>query len=120
MVEKTMKDAVDMEDFDRWDKGLPPRKKIQPKIPEPKLPDVENPFPKINFSNVVEIFECKKKPARNPDGMVFIGYSVSLKVKDDKDKEPVVKSGWMPESDYLAFRKIIFREGKVKTDNMEF
>lgn len=117
---KTTPEAVDMEDYNRWDRGLPLKKKTEAKIPDPEPPKIENRLPPIKPKDVVEVFEVKKEPVRNLDGVISIGYHVSLKIVGEKDKLPVNLSGWMPEVDYLGFRRLLFRGGKVNVDNMIF
>lgn len=117
---KTTPEAVDMEDYNRWDRGLPLKKKVEAKIPDPEPPKIENRLPPIKPEDVLEVFETKKQPVRNLAGVMSIGYHVSLKIVREKDKPPITLSGWMPEVDYLNLRRPLFYGGKVNVDNMIF
>lgn len=131
MARPVPKEAMDAEDFERWQKDLPPRKKEVPVIPDPEFPKVENmlSLDKIKLENISTVLEGRRKGIRNKEGVMFIGFNVTLKMKDEsfKDDKGNVKtkagetiSGWMTAGDFHKFRRILSTGGKVAMNNVEF
>ncbi len=119
-VEKTMKEAVDMEDFERWQKGLPPKKKKTLPPPEPAPLDIKNLIraDKIRPESVLEILQATRKPMRNRDGVVFTGFNVSFRLAGKKEGEPETVSGWMPDADWVRLRRNLFRIGRANMNKV--
>lgn len=116
-VPRTMKSAVGEEDFRLWDEGKRSVKSLPKTHPEPKDPEIDRilTLDMIDIDKISLGLSGRRKVKRNPEGMRFIGFDVSLKMKTGKDVE-----GWMPESDYLNLRRILFRDGAVNVDNLEY
>lgn len=116
---KIMQEAMPLEDFKDWDfKGSPLKKKVKPPPPpQPKMPKVKNmlKLKDIILNELKHIHEGRHKALKNKDGIRFMGYSVSVEMTDGK-----ILQGWMPEADFNNFRRLISRDGKINTDNMEF
>lgn len=113
----TMQEAVDVEDYERWDRGLPELKKPVVVISSPMPPEIKDLLTpeNINLEEIASVTEARLDTRKNSDGVRFIGFRVSLETNDGKKI-----SGWMPESYYNDFRRLLFREGKVNVDNMQF
>ena len=92
------REAIDLEDWKRMDKGLPPRKKAKIVIPEPKFPVVPNriEFLKIPLEKVVRIAAIRRRVIRNEEGVSFLGHNVSIEVRDGKPLQ-----GWIEEGDLV-------------------
>ena len=112
MARGIMQEAVDQEEYDRMEKGLPPKKRTKSEPPAPKPPDIKS---VVLYADITE--EIKKKLAgikaarknyRNDDGVRFIGYEVGLTFND---KSSV--TGWMDNKDFIMLRHDLFIEGKV-------
>jgi len=114
-AQRTMKEAVSEGDFEIWDKGGKLPKKVTPSPLEPTPPKIDKVirFDKIKLDELEGAPSSKIKTVRNDDGVMFIGFDISLEMKDGKRI-----TGWMPEADYTEFRRIVTREGKINTDNM--
>ncbi len=115
---KVMQEAMPLEDFKDWDfKGSPPRKRVRVGPPEPKPPKVKNAlhFDKIDRKEILEVLEGRRKVLKNREGVRFMGYHLALQMKDNK-----ILEGWMSEADFTTFRRLLFREGNVNVDNLEF
>ena len=92
------REAIDLEDWKRMDKGLPPRKKAKVVIPEPKNPVVPNQinFVEIPLDKVVRLEAVRRNVIKNDDGVRFLGYDVIIEMKDSKSK-----TGWLLEGDLV-------------------
>ena len=114
---RTMQEAVDLEDHERWDRGLPELKKSVVVISSPTPPEIKDILApeNINLEEIASVTEARIDTRKNADGVRFIGFRVSFETIDGKKI-----SGWMPESYYNDFRRLLFREGKVNVDNMQF
>lgn len=115
---RTMREAVSEEDYSRWDKGQRASKKTPRFHPEPKPPKVDGKIirlDKINLADIKVISKGRRKNVRNEDGVTFIGYEVAYQVEDGKTVE-----GWMSEADYVEMRRLLFREGKINVDELEY
>jgi hypothetical protein len=117
MVEKTMREATDIEGYQAWDKGQRIPKAPSPEMPEPKPPKVENllPLSKIKLENVVAVPRGKHRIIRNEEGYIFLGFDITVAMKDGTSV-----SGWMPSKDFHDMRRTLFRSGKVAMNNVEF
>jgi hypothetical protein len=114
---KTFKEAVSEENYKRWDRGermTKPPKIARPELKEPKIPDKLT-VDKIDLSDIDCIMDGRRSIKKNTDGSKFIGFHVKY-----QDKEGKVIEGWMPEVDYLEFRRLLFRNGNVNVDNIEY
>lgn len=99
-----MQEAMGKEDWDRAEKGLPPIKKEVKKKPEPDLPEVKGMlfFEDIKIERFNRLLGAKMHSVPNKEGMRFIGYDVQIELAPtEKEKEPKVVKGWMPESEWL-------------------
>ncbi len=112
MTRAVMQEAVDQEDFDRMDKGLPPKKKVPVVIPEAK-PLMKKSV--ILYSDITEDFRKKivgisafMKNEKNEEGISFTGYEVTLKFED---KSSV--TGWMANKDFIMLRHDLVYDGRV-------
>lgn len=113
-----MREAMSKLDFERSEKGLPPLKSVLMERPKPPSPEVEN---EITMAHIldgydVELESAKRRPIKNKDGMLFIGFDVvinlnpTLKKKgpgrpketDDDKLEPRILAGWMNEGQFLS------------------
>ena len=92
------REAIDLEDWKRMDKGLPPRKKAKVVISEPKNPVVANQinFVEIPLDKVVRLEAVRRNVIKNDDGVRFLGYDLIIQMKDSKSK-----NGWMVEGDLM-------------------
>jgi len=97
------KEAISKADFDRQERGLPPRAK--PKIikPEPTKPVVSD---EITFKDIPagEIYDLSAKSCtfKNSEGTRFTGYNVFLESRDGN-----VVEGWMPEGQFQKLKQRI-------------
>jgi len=92
------REAIDKADFDRMERGLPPRPK--PKIirPEPKFPVVPNriEFLKLPLEKLIRIEAIRRRVIRNEEGVSFLGYDIQIEVRDGKPLQ-----GWIEEGDLV-------------------
>ena len=109
----TGKDAVDQETYNRLDQGKSALAKLTPSPPEPSYPDVDNiiRYTKDLETGLDSIDSITRGNKKNKDGTIFVGYNVRLILKNDKPLD-----GWMPESEYIRFRRSLLVSGKVNTD----
>ena len=115
-VPRTMKTAVPDEDYRLWDEGKRARPKPAPFHPEPKPPKGKSlALDKISLDNIALAVSGRRNVKRNPDGVRFIGFDVVLQMKEGKDVE-----GWVIEGDYVELRRVLYREGLVNVDNLEY
>lgn len=108
---KQMQEAVPEEDFERMEKGLPPIKKPVEKRPSPALPEVKDrlDIKTINFEDVTAVTDCKLRPQRNAEGVVFLGYEVGMATK----KGPIM--GWLPETEFYTLRRHLLGRSGINT-----
>jgi len=115
---QTMKEMVSEEDYSRWDRGQRVQKKAPRSHPEPKPPKVDGKIiklDKIDLDDIKVINKGRRKNAKNADGVTFIGYEVAYQTAAGKAVE-----GWMAESEYVELRRLLFRDGKVNCDLLEY
>jgi len=118
-----MQTAVEKEDWELMQKGLPPRKKKVVQIPNPEMPEVENllKFEDIPLDKFEKLISARRRKIDNKEGVKFIGFDVVMEVRDKrkpgrppKDEEKAIEelekriiSGWMLEGEwYKVFRHI--------------
>lgn len=93
-------DAVDLEDFKRMDRGLPPRPKPKINIPEPDPPIVED---RMKFEDIpnqeIRDFNARRRSVKNKDGVIFTGYVFYLEFQSGKKLQ-----GWLPENEFLKLK----------------
>ena len=98
-----MRDMVDKADFERMEQGLPVRKKPKRQFTDPEQPSVKG---QIKGDSVpakdLESITGKRRNVHSRDGVTFIGYDVSVQVKD---KKPI--TGWMTDGDLVKLRQSI-------------
>ena len=113
-----MKEAISRTDFERREKGLPILKPVLSVKPEPSNPLVEN---ELSMDHIldgydVELESAKRRPIKNDQGTIFIGYDVVInlnppvkkrgpgrpKETDEVALEPIILEGWMKEGQFLA------------------
>jgi len=116
-VPRTIKTAISDEDYQRWDSGKRARPKPAPVHPEPAPLKGKKPLAldKISLDNISLAVSGRRNVKRNPDGVRFIGFDVVLQMKEGKDVE-----GWMTEGPYVELRRLLYREGLVNVDNLEY
>ncbi len=104
-------DAVDKEDFDRAERGLPPRPKAKVIRKEPEFPQINNriEFAKLDLKKVVRIEAIRKNVLKNKDGARFIGFDIIIEISDGKPLE-----GWMMEGDLFSLLPFV----REKTDQV--
>lgn len=118
-------EAMTVEEYQRWDRGLPPLKKKVKSRPEPESPEVENLIKFNEIDDIISLESAKRNILYNKDGISFLGFDVVIKAimtlprgpgRPPKDapeppKEEKVLAGWMSEGDFhkliRAFRKKI-------------
>ena len=110
MPERTLRDAVDMENYERWDKGQPMKKKVKPVKTEPLPPKIK-PL-QVDPVTVDSVSFGKRKVLKNPEGIRFMGFEISF-----TDKEGKTVQGWMSEDKYLDLKREL--SWTINTDNME-
>ena len=113
-----LQEAVSKENWDRIEKGLAPLKPEKITRPDPEKPVVEN---EIKISDIptgydVELEQAKRKSIRNEQGVMFIGFDVTInlnpipkkrgpgrpKESEEGTPEPMTLNGWMPEGAFLT------------------
>ena len=115
---RTMKEAVSEEDYSRWDRGQRATKKTPRFHPEPKRPKIDGKIiklDKLDLDDIKVINKGRRKNVKNADGVTFIGYEVAYQVEAGKTVE-----GWMSEADYVEMRRLLFRDGKINVDDLEY
>jgi hypothetical protein len=114
MSKALMQEAIDKEDWERMDKGQKPRPKVRRKVVEPEPAVVKDRIrmDQISLDNVSGL-DAKRQNARNSDGVLFIGFNVTIGIKG---KTPL--TGWMTEGDFYTLKREI--EGRVDTSKVEF
>lgn len=91
------------ENFDRSEQGLPPLKKVKVVRPDDVKPDTED---ELLASDVksgcdVKLERASRVSRRNEDGVLFIGYDVSIDMITDGDT--ITMKGWMVEGEFMQF-----------------
>lgn len=104
------RDAISMANFERWERGLPPRKEVQPKKVDPVPPVVENQLRDIPNLPINDV-GVRRANMRNPEGTMFIGYDVYLEFEGGK-----VLEGWLPEGAFLSLKRRIMVSQSERTD----
>lgn len=113
-----MQEAMDKEDWERMDKGLPPLPKKKVVKPEPKFPKIENQiaFVDIPLDRFEKLISARRKVIKNDEGVQFVGMDLVIELKKGagrpaKSDNPELSSrtitGWMIEADwYKLYRHI--------------
>jgi len=111
-----MKEAGTQEDFERWNKGLPAKRKQKVAKPQPEAPKIKDVllFKDIDLEEIKIMLDGRRKTQKNADGVMFIGFNVSYQKKDGSSV-----TGWMPEGDYIELKRILFIDGNVNIDVLE-
>ncbi len=98
------RDTMSMENYKRWDRGLPLRE--EPKLSkreEPELPVVED---QVKFSDIpdeeIKDFSARGRSVRNAEGSIFTGFVVFVEFQNGKTVQ-----GWLPENEFLLLKKRI-------------
>ncbi len=79
------KDAMTLEDYERYEKGLPPLPKKKIERPDPIPPKIENlKFDDLPIEKLVRIQAVRKKILKNAEGVNFIGFDAIIEIKDSK------------------------------------
>jgi len=121
-----MKEAMDLQDWERMDKGLPPLPKKRVIIPEPKFPVIENllKFKDIPLDRFDKLISARRRTIKNEDGVTFIGMDVIIELKGKRKagrpltnkEEEVFESetirGWMQEGEWYE----LYRHAREKID----
>lgn len=111
-----MTEAMSLEDFERMRKGLPPIKVKQIKRPEPEKPEIENEIKFEDIKEFIALDSVKRSCLRNKEGIMFLGYDVTIRVmstasrgpgRPPKDAPEPIKEeqtliGWMNEGEFLT------------------
>jgi len=109
-----MTEAIDREDWELMDKGLPPRKKPQRNIVPPTFPKIENQvkFEDIPLDRFERLISARRRAITNEDGVKFVGMDVVIELKiekklgrppEKKESQPKDIKGWMMEGDWQKF-----------------
>ncbi len=117
-------EAMDLQDWERQDKGLPPlpKKKIVRKPIE--MPEVENllKFKDVPLDRFEKLVSARRNTIKNAEGARFIGYDVIITLKGNKKPgrpltlkegeepqklESKTISGWMQEGEWLELYRHI-------------
>ena len=116
-VKSTGNTAVDADEYETWDRT---GKKVRPRRKAPK-PDPDLPMKKgvITFDKIdmkkLEAFDSgTRRVIKANGGIRYIGFDVAF-IQDGKKK-----SGWMPEADYNRVRRLLFRQGTMNVDGLEY
>ncbi len=93
---KIMLEAIDKIDWDRQEKGLPPRPKPKVEMTEPAPPEVPD---QIHLADILKenfktLAGARKRVVRNAEGVMFMGFDVSIDLEDGKRMD-----GWLSEKD---------------------
>ncbi len=114
-MERTTKELVDMDNFERWQAGKPLKAEPKPEIPEPKPPKVKDQLTaeNIDADKVAAVLSGKRRVVKNETGVRFIGFDLVLKMKDGKKL-----AGWMALKDFHEFRHGVFKKGEVSLDKI--
>jgi len=118
-------DMMTKEDWDRMERGLPPRKPVVIKRPDPEPPVVEDliKFEDIPLNDFNELAYANIKTIKNADGVNFIFYDVKIILSstaqlkrrpgrprldaEEPTNEPKVLIGSMIEGDFHKFYRSV-------------
>ena len=96
------KEMVDKADWEAMDRGEKPKKKSKPVHNNPEQPKVKN---QIKASNIpleeLVSITGRKKTIQDKDGIRFIGFEVSVQLRDKK-----LITGWMTDGDILYLQRM--------------
>ena len=100
-----MQEAISKEDFERMQKGLPPKAKPKIKMPVYDPPTVKKQL-KIEDIPIGEVagFTAQKHVVTNTEGVKFIGADVIINIKGQNPMK-----GWMAEKDLLQLKQLTGR-----------
>jgi hypothetical protein len=105
-----MHEMIPKEDFERMEKGLPPRPKREIVIPEPEAPVIEDQIFLKDFQNKeILTVEGSPKAVKNKDGTRFTGFNLMITFRDK-----TVISGWLSDGDFQRM-KALGRGSKIDT-----
>jgi len=94
------KDAVSLENFERMERGLPPRARPKVVRTEPIPPVVPD---QIAFKDIptgeLHEFNARSCTHKNSEGSWFTGYNVFLETRDGKTVQ-----GWLPEGEFIKLK----------------
>ena len=101
-----MKEAMSKTDYERKEQGLAQLRPVKIVRPEHEKPPVED---EIFMKDIPKDYKlnleyARKSSVRNLDGVLFVGYEVSIDftpIKGTKDHPPIL--GWMVEGTFLEF-----------------
>ena len=97
------RDAVDLEDWERMERGLPPRPKPKVVRKPPTPPVLADEIKIQNIPNKeIRDLSARMRSERGPDGEIFCGWKVWIEFTDNKSL-----SGWMNEWTLGEFKKRI-------------
>jgi len=103
------REAMSLSDFERQERGLPPKKRVVVPQKDPVAPVVDD---QVNLDDLpnLEIVDisARRKNIRNSEGVLFTGYDLYIKFSDDTEI-----SGW---TDDGAFQKLRLRIPKERID----
>ena len=96
------REAVPLKDFERMERGLPPKAQPKRKVEEPKPPKVPD---EITFANIpseskIYDFTARSRTEKNKEGVRFTGYAIYIEFTDDKTLE-----GWIPEREFQLLKQ---------------
>jgi hypothetical protein len=103
------KDAMSMENYKRWERGLPLREEPQPKFEPPEPPVVAN---EVKFEAIpnqpIRDFDARRHSVKNEAGVIFCGYNFRVEFEGGKVVEGFLFEG--------AFAKLKDRSPKDRID----
>lgn len=112
-------EAIDREDWERQDKGLPPLPKKKTVIQAQKEPDVDDQikFDDIPLDRFEKLISARRRSIANEQGARFVGYDVKIELKgkrkagrpkeDAEEPRSEILSGWMIEGNWLKLYRHI-------------
>lgn len=100
------REAVSLEDWERSERGLPPKPKPKVVRTDPVPPKVEG---QVKLGDIPEgellDFSARSKGLRNDAGVIFVFYEFYLKLVDGR-----TFSGWLPEGEFYQLKRKIPKE----------
>jgi len=97
------KEVMSMQNYKRWERGLPLEKEVKRVRIPPKPPVVPN---ELKIENIpakeIRDLSARMRSERGPDGEIFCGWKVWIEFTDNKSL-----SGWMNEWTLGEFKKRI-------------
>ena len=100
------RDAISLDNFERQERGLPPRKNAQVSRPEPEPPEVEGQVKLEDIPNgEIKDFSARSRSVRNEQGMRFTGFDVYIQFSDKTEV-----SGWILEGPFQQLKARIPKE----------